>query len=71
VVLAGIGGVIGAGLGWGATQVLEPTTGWTTAFDPELALRAVAVAAVVGTVFGIWPARRASLLDPIQALRHE
>jgi putative ABC transport system permease protein len=40
-------------------------------FDPQINLLAFAVSALIGVVFGYFPARRAAALNPIDALRHE
>jgi putative ABC transport system permease protein len=42
---------------------------WT--FDPTINMIAFGIAAVIGVVFGYFPARRAAALNPIDALRHE
>ncbi|MEI6739771.1 MAG: ABC transporter permease [Gemmatimonadaceae bacterium] len=69
VVLCLIGGLIGIGVGVGAANVLHSSFGWDTAVDPLSILVAFAFASATGMLFGVWPARRASQLDPIEALR--
>jgi putative ABC transport system permease protein len=65
------GGVIGLALGAGAAQRLATQFGWPMQFSPAIAVIAVVFSAGVGVVFGLYPARKASLLDPIDALRYE
>ncbi len=65
------GGVIGLALGAGAARRLATQFGWPMQFSPGIALIAVVFSAAVGVVFGLYPARKASLLDPIEALRYE
>jgi putative ABC transport system permease protein len=71
IVLSVLGGLIGIMLGLAlaalATQALEVPF----VLDPTIVLIAFAFSAVVGVVFGYFPARRAAHLDPIEALRHE
>jgi putative ABC transport system permease protein len=71
VVLCIAGGLLGIALGAGASSVLSQSFGWRTSIDVGALLIAFAFAAAVGTVFGVWPARRAAVLDPIEALRYE
>ena len=71
LVLAVIGGLIGVLLGTGAAWFVGKSFGWTTAIRTDVVLLALAVSGLVGVIFGIYPARKASLLDPIEALRYE
>ena len=66
-----LGGALGLLVGAGAAALLNRLAGWQTVVTAESAMMAFGFSAVVGVVFGIWPARRASQLDPIDALRHE
>ena len=65
------GGIIGIILGISVTQILGRRFGWSIPIRPEVLALAVGFSALVGVGFGIFPARKASLLDPIEALRHE
>ncbi len=71
VVLSLIGGVLGAGFGMLAARSLEEFFQWTTVVSPLSTVIAIAVAAVLGVVSGVYPASRAAQLDPIGALQHE
>ena len=65
------GGALGIVVGAGASVVLRRSFGWRTAMDVSAIALAFAFAAGVGIVFGVWPARRAAVLDPITALRYK
>jgi putative ABC transport system permease protein len=69
--LAIVGGILGVLLGIGAAARLAASFGWPVLFRPDVILVAVGFSGVVGVVFGLYPARTASRLDPIQALRFE
>jgi len=71
VVLCVAGGALGAGVGSAASSVLRISFGWDTAMSPAAIGLAFAFAGAVGVIFGVWPARRAAVLDPITALRYE
>jgi putative ABC transport system permease protein len=71
LVLCMLGGVAGIGLGTGASIVLQRVFGWSTSVGASSVLVAFLFAGAVGVIFGVWPARRAAALDPIDALRYE
>jgi putative ABC transport system permease protein len=71
LVLATIGGVLGLGFGALLAKYMAGYYGWKFLFPAATAAIAFAVAGGVGVVFGLYPAVRASRLDPIQALRYE
>jgi len=71
IVLAGLGGLLGLGLGAVGADQLSAALGWHSVFPTETALLAIGVSGGVGVVFGLYPAVKASQLDPIVALRAE
>jgi putative ABC transport system permease protein len=71
VILCLAGGLLGVLLGIATAAALSRFAGWQTAVTADSLLLAFGFSAAVGLVFGLWPARRASRLDPIEALRHE
>jgi putative ABC transport system permease protein len=71
VVLAALGGIIGIILATGASLGLSGVMKIPYVFNPTVNLLSFVFSAVIGVVFGYFPARRAARLDPIEALRHE
>jgi putative ABC transport system permease protein len=71
LVLCLAGGTLGLLLGVGGATVLQKVAGWTVVVAPEAIVVAIAFSATVGVFFGIWPARRAASLAPIESLRYE
>ena len=69
--LSVIGGAVGVALGVGAAVAIASAAGWPSVVSIEAILIAVGVSGLIGIFFGLYPARRAALLDPIEALRRD
>jgi ABC-type antimicrobial peptide transport system permease subunit len=65
------GGSIGIALGWGVSAALSTFAEWPTSVSLTSVVLAFGFSGLVGIVFGLWPARKAALLNPIEALRYE
>ncbi len=70
-VLSAVGGAVGTAVGLGTAKLIASISPLEAAVQPLTVLFGVGFAACVGLLFGIWPAARASGLDPVEALRHE
>jgi putative ABC transport system permease protein len=71
LVLCLIGGALGVIAGAGGASAMSKFLGWNTFISPSAVGVAFAFSAVVGIFFGLWPARRAAMLNTIEALRYE
>ncbi len=71
VVISSMGGVLGILLGCGITLLLGQIAGWAVAISPMALMLSFFFSASIGIGFGLWPARKAAQLNPIDALRYE
>jgi putative ABC transport system permease protein len=71
VALSSTGGLLGIGMGIGGARLITVIKQWPTLISPDSVIIAFAFSAAVGVFFGFYPARKASQLDPIDALRYE
>jgi macrolide transport system ATP-binding/permease protein len=71
VLLSGLGGIAGALLGIISSKVISAVAGWPTMVSPAAIAGGFIFSAAVGVFFGFYPARKASMLHPIDALRYE
>ena len=71
VTLCGLGGAIGILLALGAVAVINGVFDTPAYIEPQIAALSLGFSALIGTFFGYYPARKASQLQPIDALRHE
>ena len=71
ITLSSLGGILGIAIGLGTAKVLSAVAGWPTLISVPAVVVAFLFSAAVGVFFGFYPARKASQLDPIEALRYE
>jgi putative ABC transport system permease protein len=71
MILSILGGVLGVALGIASSEIVSSQLGWPVLVSTNAVVIAVVVSAVIGIVFGFYPAHKAARLDPIDALRFE
>ncbi|MCX5755932.1 MAG: ABC transporter permease [Gemmatimonadetes bacterium] len=71
VTLTATGAMIGLVLGWIVAMIVKSATPIAASVPPEAVVAALAMSAITGIAFGMYPAMRAAKLDPVAALRHE
>lgn len=71
VAISSAGAALGIGLGFALAETVSFYSGWSTLVTPFALILSVSVSVTVGILFGIYPARRAALVSPIEALRYE
>ena len=71
LIMTAIGGILGVGTGIGIARLLTTMIGWPTIINTQAVLAAFLFSLVVGLFFGLYPANKASKLNPIEALRYE
>ena len=71
ILMSVIGGIVGVLLGSGVSVLISLIAGWAVSVSLFSIVLATTFSLAVGIVFGLWPAKKAALLDPIEALRYE
>jgi putative ABC transport system permease protein len=71
LVVSVLGGVIGIAVGVAVSFGIGTAAGWGFVFSPLTVLAALVFSVLVGVVFGVWPARQAARLDPVEALHFQ
>ncbi|WP_419882493.1 ABC transporter permease [Peribacillus sp. B-H-3] len=71
IVLSSLGGIIGAGVGLGIAKLVSLSTGMAISYSMSVTIISFLFSLIIGVVFGVFPASKASRLHPIQALRYE
>lgn len=71
VVISVFGGIIGVAFGWTIVALIAELAGWVASLEPDSIVLSLSFAFAIGVIFGVYPARKASKLNPIVALRYD
>ena len=71
IIMTAIGGIVGVAAGIGGAKLLTTMVGWPTIISPEAVAVAFLFSLIVGVFFGLYPANKASKMNPIEALHYE
>ncbi|WP_071395219.1 ABC transporter permease [Bacillus tuaregi] len=71
IILTLIGGIVGILLGWGVSTLVAGIAGWPSLISWQVVVGGLLFSMVIGVIFGLLPANKASKLDPIESLRYE
>ena len=71
IIMTAIGGIVGVAAGVGGAKLLTTMVGWPTIISPEVVAVAFLFSLIVGIFFGLYPANKASRMNPIEALHYE
>ncbi|MEX1182689.1 MAG: ABC transporter permease [Gemmatimonadota bacterium] len=71
LVLCVAGGALGCAVGIGGALLVQNMAGWSIAVSPQAVVLSFVFSGAVGIFFGMWPAHRAAIMDPIDSLRYE
>ena len=71
MLMSSLGGVFGVTLGWAVAVLITVFAGWTVNVSLFSIVLSTSFSLFVGIIFGLWPAKKAAALDPIEALRYE
>ena len=71
IMMTVMGGLIGVLFGAGVAQILSVAAGWATKLSLNAILVSTTFSVIIGVIFGVWPARQASGMNPVEALRYE
>ena len=71
VLISLMGGLIGIAFGFGISRLIAWLAGWSTVTTVSSIVLAFAFSVSVGLLFGIYPAKKAARLDPVEAIRYE